>query len=231
MIQTLFRSKWQILYACILLLDVIFTALDMHTARYVTKPLLTVVLEVFVITAGRNMKPSFLAFLLLGLVFSFGGDVLLMFDYLKPEFFLFGLGSFLLAHFMYITFFLKIRYSNKPVPLCKYPLVFLHAAILIAFILFLLPYLGALKIPVMIYALALSITVQSSLHAFNFQWQPAGWYCLAGTILFLLSDSLIALGKFYHPFPGSGVLVMITYGLAQWGITAGAVRYFDPLHR
>ncbi|RAJ85693.1 putative membrane protein YhhN [Chitinophaga dinghuensis] len=227
MLSTLFRSKWQLLYAFILLLDVIFTGLDMHSARYVTKPLLTILLIIFVLSNAGNMKSSYLRFLLLALIFSFGGDVLLMFD----SHFLTGLGSFLLAHVFYILFFLKIRYSNPPVPMCKYPVIFLHAAFLIGFILLLLPHLGALKIPVIIYALALSITVQSSIHAFNLKWQPAGWFCIIGAVLFLISDSLIALGKFYQPLPANGVLVMITYGLAQWGITAGAVSYFNPLSR
>jgi len=227
MLSTLFRSKWQLLYAFVLLLDVIFTGMDLHSARFVTKPLLTILLMFFVLTSHGNMKSPYLRRLMLALLFSFGGDVLLMFD----SQFLTGLGSFLLAHVFYILFFLKIRYSNNPVPMCKFPIIFLHAAFLISFILFLLPHLGALKIPVIIYALALSITVQSSIHAFNLKWQSAGWYCIIGAVLFLISDSLIALGKFYQPLPANGVLVMVTYGLAQWGITAGAVSYFNPLSR
>jgi len=197
--------------------------------RYITKPLLTVVLGMYVLSESGFIKRSYLPFLLLALLFSFTGDVLLMFDQLNPAYFLGGLGSFWLAHLMYIAFFLKIRYSNPPVPLCKYPWIFLNAAFLIGFIIYLLPSLGDLKIPVIIYAITICITVQSSLHAFHHGWQKAGPYCVSGAVLFLLSDSLIALGKFVAPLPANGVLVMITYGLAQWLLVTGAVMYFNPL--
>ncbi|PSL49075.1 putative membrane protein YhhN [Chitinophaga niastensis] len=216
------KSKWLILYFVTLLADIIFIALDMDTFRYATKPLLMVILAVYLLGSGVKMPGSSRPLLLLALFFSFGGDVLLLFD----KFFLPGLGSFLLAHVMYIAFFLKIRYSNHPIPLCKYPLVFLNAAVVIVFILFLLPYLGSLAIPVIIYAITISITVQSVLHAFHFRQQPAGWYCIIGAVLFLVSDSLIATGKFYHPLPYGGILVMLTYGIAQWGLVYGSIRYF-----
>ncbi|MBV7528895.1 lysoplasmalogenase [Chitinophaga sp. sic0106] len=229
MMAPLFRSKWLWVYSIILLLDVIFTAQQLPVPRYVTKPLLTVVLAIFVLSERGYIKRSYLIFLLLALFFSFWGDVLLMFDHQHPTFFLGGLGSFLLAHVMYISFFLKIRYSNPPVPLCRYLWIFLHAAFLIGFIIYLMPVLGALKIPVIIYAITLSITVQSSLHAFHLSWQRAGAYCITGAVLFLISDSLIAVGKFMTPLPANGVLVMVTYGLAQWLLVTGAVLYFNPL--
>jgi uncharacterized membrane protein YhhN len=216
------KSKWLVLYFVTLLADILFIALDMSVYRYATKPLLTLILAVYLLDAGVKMPGASLPLLLLALFFSFGGDVLLLFD----KFFLPGLGSFLLAHIMYIVFFLKIRYSNYYIPLCKYPLVFLNVAVLIVFILFLLPYLGSLAIPVIIYTIIIFIMVQSVLHAFNFNWQPAGWYCIIGAVLFMISDALIAIGKFYHSFPYGGVLVMLTYGIAQWGLVYGSIQYY-----
>ncbi|NIG52202.1 lysoplasmalogenase [Chitinophaga sp. Cy-1792] len=225
------KSRWLILFLIVLVADVVFTGLHLETYRYVSKPLLTIILAIYAVSEGHNIRGSFRAFLLLALLFSFGGDVLLMFDHVNPLYFMLGLGSFLLAHVMYITFFLKIRYSNLPAPYCKYPFIFLHAAFLIWFILFLFPYLGALRIPVIIYALTISITVQSVLHAFHFKWQPEGWYCITGAVLFMISDSLIAVGKFYHPLPANGVWVMLTYGLAQLGLVYGAVKFFAAHRR
>lgn len=216
------RPRSLIIYFLVLLADILLIAFDKDSCRYATKPLLVVLLAIYVLYADVKIPRSFRIFLLMALFFSSLGDDLLLFNNL----FLPGLGSFLVAHIMYIIFFLKIRYSNLPVPFCKYPLVFLNAAVVIVFILFLVPYLGSLTIPVMVYALALSITVQSVLHAFHFRRQPAGWYCMAGAVLFLISDSLIAVGKFYHPLPGGDILVMLTYGFAQWGLVYGSTEYF-----
>ena len=210
------------IYFFVLLADMLLIALDKEAYRFATKPLLMILLAVYVLYADVKMPRSYRIFLLLALFFSSLGDDLLLF----PNLFLPGLGGFLLAHIMYITFFLKIRYSNPPVPLCKYPLIFLNAAIVILFILFMAPYLGSLTVPVIVYALALSITVQSTLHAFHFRRQPAGWYCIIGAVLFLLSDLLIAVGKFYQQLPCGDIIVMLTYGFAQWGLVYGSTEYF-----
>lgn len=216
------RPQRLIVYFIVLLADILLIAFDKEAYRYTTKPLLMILLAVYVLYTDVKMPRSYRAFLLLALFFSSMGDDLLLF----PNLFLPGLGSFLLAHIMYIIFFLKIRYSNLPVPMCKYPFIFLNAAVVILFILLMVPYLGSLTVPVIIYAFALSITVQSVLHAFHFRRQPAGWYCIIGAVLFLLSDLLIAVGKFYHPLPGGDIVVMLTYGFAQWGLVYGSTEYF-----
>ena len=50
-----------------------------------------------------------------------------------------------------------------------------------------------------------------------------GWV-VAGALLFILSDSLIALNKFLVPIPGSAFFVMSTYAAAQYLIVVGMVR-------
>jgi uncharacterized membrane protein YhhN len=216
------RPKHLIIYFLVLLADILLIALDLDSYRFATKPLLMILLAVYVLYTDVKIPRTYRILLLLALFFSSLGDDLLLLENL----FLPGLGSFLVAHLMYIFFFLKIRYSNPPVPPCKYHFVFLNAAVVIVFILFLVPYLGSLTIPVIIYSTTISIMVQSVLHAFHFRRQPIAWYCMAGAVLFLISDSLIALGRFYHPLPGGDILVMLTYGLAQWGLIYGSTEYF-----
>jgi hypothetical protein len=46
-------------------------------------------------------------------------------------------------------------------------------------------------------------------------------WVLAGAVLFILSDSTIALNKFLQHFEASSLLVMTTYGAAQWLIVWG----------
>ncbi|CAL1520886.1 lysoplasmalogenase [Chitinophaga sp. MM2321] len=217
------KSKWLILYFVTLLADLTLIGLQMDAYRYTTKPLLMLILAIYFFQAEITIPKGHRSLMLAALLFSFLGDVLLMFDHL----FLPGLGSFLVAHLFYIAFFLKIRFSGTPRPLCKWGLVILNAAVIIGFILFMFPHLGSMTIPIIIYSIVISITLQSVLHAFRFTIHPAGWYCLAGAILFICSDAMIAIGKFYHPITAGGIWVMLTYGIAQWGLVYGSVRYFQ----
>jgi len=216
------KQPWITLYFLVLLADLIAIAADAETLRDITKPLLMPLLGAGLLAAIHRLRPAiFRNLLLLALFFSWIGDILLLWD----QYFLPGLGSFLLAHLAYIGFFLKVRYTNYPLPLCKYPLIFLTEAIVLAFLFFMFPYLGKLALPVVIYAITISFTLLCVMHAFRFKEQTMGWYCIGGAILFICSDAMIAMARFYHPFPMAGICIMLTYGLAQWALINGSARY------
>jgi uncharacterized membrane protein YhhN len=48
---------------------------------------------------------------------------------------------------------------------------------------------------------------------------------IGGAVLFISSDSILAINKFYEPFEFAGIAIMLTYGIAQLLITLGALRY------
>ena len=50
---------------------------------------------------------------------------------------------------------------------------------------------------------------------------------VAGALLFVLSDSILAINKFYMPFDLAGTFIMLTYGFAQYLIVQGAVKYIQ----
>lgn len=52
-------------------------------------------------------------------------------------------------------------------------------------------------------------------------------YLLTGAVFFIISDSVLAINKFYLSFSGAAWIIMITYVLAQWLITEGLVRYIN----
>jgi uncharacterized membrane protein YhhN len=75
---------------------------------FATKPLLLSVLSLWFYLKVLPMKDLFPRFILAGLIFSIGGDVLLMLVEYGPkdeQFFLYGLGSFLLAQLSYLVGF------------------------------------------------------------------------------------------------------------------------------
>jgi uncharacterized membrane protein YhhN len=53
----------------------------------------------------------------------------------------------------------------------------------------------------------------------------AGKWMMIGALLFVISDSVLAVNKFYQAFEAAGIVIMLTYGLAQFLIVEGAVRY------
>ena len=48
---------------------------------------------------------------------------------------------------------------------------------------------------------------------------------MTGALLFVISDSSLAINKFYIPFEYAGIIIMLTYALAQLFIIEGASRY------
>ena len=101
-------------------------------------------------------------------------------------------------------------------------LVTLYTFLLLAF---LFPLVGELKLPVTIYAIAIAGMLLTAIHAAGNRNSRAGWFCIAGAALFLCSDSLLALNKFYRPLAAANLLIMLTYGLAQFGIAKGSLLY------
>lgn len=148
-------------------------------------------------------------------LFSWLGDVLLQFS--GATYFLAGLGSFLLAQISYTSFFIQFppkglgSLASRPWEAIPY-LLYLFCMLWLLW-----PGLdAALRIPVAVYSVFL---VGMGISAFGFRQKtkPAlGWWIVSGSILFVLSDSLIALDRFseitvWHP----QLSIMITYILAQ----------------
>jgi uncharacterized membrane protein YhhN len=151
--------------------------------------------------------------LALALAFSTAGDVLLDLD---PRLFAFGLGAFLLAHLTYICLFSRNRTVGirlRPPHLAAVLLILVYSATLSVWI---VPSVGELAVPVVLYICALTAMVSTAILA-RF---PQRWVAV-GAILFLISDSLLAIHKFKTPVPLRDYLVWTTYYLGQCGIALG----------
>src|SRR5215204_4534498 len=81
-------------------------------------------------------------------------------------------------------------------------------------------------------ALVISTMLAASLAAFDFGKQDFGKISVAGTLLFIVSDSILAINRFAAPFELGPVFVMATYALAQLLIAEGSLRNLQNLsHR
>jgi uncharacterized membrane protein YhhN len=151
------------------------------------------------------------------LAFSSLGDALLDLD---PErLFIKGLLAFLVAHVIYILLF--VRNWARPLRPKGWQLA-LVVAVLIYSLLFsqwLAPSLGAVAGPVTFYVCVITVMAVSAILAgFSKPW------VYSGVILFLISDSILAVNKFKSPMPTGGYLIWGTYYLAQYGIAIGFLR-------
>ncbi len=167
--------------------------------------------------------------LLAALALSWIGDIILMFTDKGELYFIVGLVAFLISHLLYITLFLKqinIKKGSRNV-------LFWLSCIIVALYLrtmltVLLPRLGTLKIPVSVYALTISVMLIVALKGY-FSWANSGkYYVLLGAVLFVSSDSLLAIDKFYAPISLAPFGIMFTYLMAQLLITTGILQLNPP---
>ena len=213
---------WLIFFIADLFTDLLSVFYKWNEVRYFSKPLITILLFIYCIEKAKAKIKS-ISFLLIALIFSLAGDFFLLFDAINPSLFIFGLISFLIAHVFYILLFLKIKKTNRPSQKPYWWLILLVSMYTVSLFLLLYNSLGSLKIPVLIYASVLSMMFLSSAHAFDIN-KISGKLCIAGAALFVMSDSLLAINKFYFPFSSAGLLVMLTYSFAQLFIVLGVLR-------
>jgi uncharacterized membrane protein YhhN len=138
--------------------------------------------------------------------------------------FLFGLGSFLVAHILYIGVFLKYRAMVWRKPSLARKLGVLVILVALASVLGILrPSLGSMLIPVMAYSLVLCCMGISAMLA-DLGNPLAG----LGALLFIASDAMLAISKFRGPFAGNAQLIWITYYSAQFLILLGVKHRQSP---
>lgn len=163
--------------------------------------------------------------LLTALFFSWIGDCILLFADKGELYFISGLIAFLIAHILFIVLFTKQKSSNQSFKKPLFWVGFVVATIYLAGMLsLLLPNLGDLRFPVIIYALTITIMLKTALKG-TFDWNGNSKYIvLIGAAFFVLSDSILAIDKFHSPMESASYSIMITYLIAQFCITDGILK-------
>jgi uncharacterized membrane protein YhhN len=189
---------------------------------YVFKPLTTLLILGFVLTGPANvyLHPLYRPLVAVGLAFSLAGDVLLM---LPRDRFVAGLAAFLVAHLLYIAAFTTTGVHATwwiVLPLAAYGAVLLRI---------LLPHVPArLKPAVAVYALALLAMAWTAAERDATSPPPSGAFSLLGGVLFVASDSALAIDRFVRQFRGADAVVLGTYYAAQLLIafSVGVLGYY-----
>jgi uncharacterized membrane protein YhhN len=217
------KHSWIFLFAIILVAELFGILLGSTLIQQICKPLLMPVLAIHFISRSASKTWKEGKWVIPALFLSWLGDILLMFQDKDSLFFLAGLASFMLAHVCYIILFHSIRVremiKSKILPVI---VVVIYYSTLISF---LSAYLGDMKLPVRIYGIVISIMLILAWHMWELKKNSAGKWMLVGAVLFVMSDSILAINKFYDSFELAGVAIMLTYGLAQLCIVEGSIKY------
>lgn len=158
------------------------------------------------------------------LIFSTAGDVFLLNEKSahQPVFFYLGLGAFLMAQVSYILAFIRSG-TRRPSALWTAAYLIYFAG----FMWLLLPELApSLLVAVVFYGLALTAMAWNSWRTLQSTGQ-VNWIqysAVAGAVLFLISDGLLAFNRFKTPLPHAGFWIMLTYIAAQYLIINGIIK-------
>lgn len=138
-----------------------------------------------------------------GLVLCLLGEVMMM---LKKKRFLTGLAFFLggLAVFT-VAFYSRVSREFLGWPVI--PLVLLAGVVL--FLAW--PGTKRQRVPILFYMLALLTMTRVGLEQPHQLPGTGPWLAAAGSLLFLVSDTVLALDRFYRPFKGAQVIILSTF--------------------
>ena len=217
---------WLYLFLAATIADLTFLLEGNSSMRFFSKPLILIGLILYFYRISKPIASTLLTkSILSALIFSWIGDILLMWSHL----FVYGLGSFLMAHVCYIIGFRLAQKSETKIRQVDFVKTFFYNLpiyFVAAFTFYLVnPNLGSLKIPVIAYIIVIVSMVTTARDRFK-KCNPASfWQVFIGALLFFVSDGIIALSRFYKAFPESGVIIMGTYATAQLLIIMGIRSY------
>ncbi len=167
-------------------------------------------LIVMVLKGRSQLQSRTFITLLFALSFSALGDVLLALD--TGQLFIGGLAAFFISHTFYIITMLPIKNWRLDVVL-----LYLFLAIIV-FCLF-YPNLNDMLIPVIFYMLVLSIMA-----SLTWMTDKSNGFLVLGGAVFVISDSILGLNRFYLEIVHSDIAIMITYYIAQFCLVTGFLQ-------
>lgn len=201
-----------VILSILTLVSAVLTILATYQRRrltlYLFKPLTVVFIILIALLTRYPTSHFYRQAIVAGLLFSLAGDILLM---LPQDRFTPGLVGFLAAHIFYITAFMNE--SNRA--LSFYELIpFVIYGILMLRLLW--SHLGKLKVPVLIYMIAILMMGWAAASRWILTGQAGSWQAFVGAILFIASDSVFAFERFRRRFRSAQLQILSTYFAAQW---------------
>lgn len=210
------------IYIAVSAANVIAKVIPSEELDQFTKPLLMPLLMVYVYKSSIGKTTKRILLICLALLFSWLGDVALMYQ-ADEIFFLAGIGMFLIAQVTYVMVLRKSTYQNPTIdPMKIWPFV-LYGVLLF----YLLLPAGDFTIPVIIYGSVIMVMVIMARLREGHTSQESFQFALYGSLLFVLSDSILAFNSFHTAIPHAGVWIMSTYCAAQLLLVKGLLKHVE----
>lgn len=237
------RSLFWLWYAGIVAVVLASEVVHLKVLEFVAKPLLMPGLLIYLYSRTRGIADSealpFVRRVEFGLIFSWFGDILLMFSGQDELFFMGGLVAFLMAHFFYISAYLySIWTAGTPESRCYAPFLRRHPWWSVPFVLllfglygYLYPDLDTMRLPVFIYAVTILTMAALALNRKGCVGDRSFWPVFVGSMLFVFSDAVIAINRFSTTVTHRGLIIMTSYIAAQYLIVEGAIAEGAGAHR
>ena len=197
---------------------------------YLCKPLIMISIGGYFLLNAKNIEGKAVRFAFVAFLFSLFGDSFLMFTEKAMTFFLSGLASFLVAQIFYILLFHRTIKISGGEPFLRKNLLYLNGYIMYGFSIYTLLFNHldiVLKIAVFVYMVALLGMSAMALNRYKAVNSKSFFLVFAGSVLFVISDSLIAIDKFLTPIPNERTFIMSTYIAAQYLIVRGILKQFE----
>lgn len=185
---------------------------DPFPGRFLLKAFPITALAMLVLYQARHQMGVWVG---IGLLFSTGGDIALALD--REQYFVLGLGLFLVAHLCYIFGFFHRFTANWG----QWPVLVALLALGGGMFAYLQPHLGELLLPVTGYMVVIiAMGIVAALRT------RRDYVLLIGAVFFIASDSMIALNTFVHDgrLAWAPRFIMLTYYIAQLLIAVSALR-------
>lgn len=202
---------------------------ELRMVQYGSKVLLMPLLAIYLYSKVKNFSTYKLIYA--ALFFSWLGDIFLMFprngnDSSAKLLFIFGLISFLIAHINYSIYFInEIKDKTKVTLLVGKPYLILPFCVFgIVLLSILYPSLGVMKLPVTCYTIIIMLMAMTAFNRKNLVNSTSFLLVFIGALIFVVSDSCIAINVFYKPFEFARIAIMSTYTIAQFLIIYGVIK-------
>lgn len=220
----------KILFTFLFILSVtgVFAGILFHTKwlDYLCKPLIMISIGGYFLLNSKNIDRKVVWIAFFAFLFSLFGDSFLMF----PEFFLPGLASFFVAQIFYIFLYYRTIKISGGEPYLRKNSAYLNGFIMYGFAIYILLFNHidlVLKIAVFVYMIALLGMSAMALNRYKTVSNVSFNLVFYGSLLFVISDTLIALNKFLIPIPNDRIFVMSTYIAAQYLMMRGILKQFE----
>jgi alkenylglycerophosphocholine/alkenylglycerophosphoethanolamine hydrolase len=192
-------------YTALALVYLLMLVMSPYPGDFLLKVLPILCLLAAVLRAGGGSVRRLIA---VALIFCGIGDISLALGHFVP-----GLVAFLLGHLFYLAAF-----GRDFAPSIGKWLGVAGLLVFAAFMLhYLQPHLGTMAVAVYLYMLVITAMAVAALMGGANHPLVA-----AGAVLFVLSDSLIAINRFVAPVPAGATAIMVLYYLAQYLLTHDA---------